>query len=162
MVILCGSTLGHLIVGDIRNLTEQTRHLLLCLVHGVLQLLVGLLHLGHLGLDSISLSLLAFLHQTTNLGSHLLGLAQVLVEFLLSLTTTLVNSQHLVDSLFSTLEMFLLQAANHALGFLSNEFKCKHNLYLFFIRAIYLPRISNSRLTTVPTRISWKFVCSMV
>ena len=29
-------------------------------------------------------------------------------------------------------------------------------------RAIYLPMMSNSRLTTVPTRMSWKLVCSMV
>ena len=126
VIVFSGSTLGHLVVRNIGNLTKQTSHLVLRQVHRLLQLFVGLLHLRHLCLDSLGLVLLAFLHETANLCSHLLGFSQVLVQLLLSLTTTLVDCQHLVDSLLGAFEMFLLQSANDAFCFLCNEFQCKH------------------------------------
>ena len=131
VVVLSGSTLRNFVVGDIRNLAEQTRHLVLSIVHLLLQLLVRLLHLRNLSLDGFSLVFLSFLHQTTNLCCHLLGITQILVQLLLGLTTLLVDSQYFVNSLTGTLEMFLLQSANHAVSLLSNEFQCKHNYLVF-------------------------------
>ena len=45
--------------------------------------------------------------------------------------------------------------------YITNCFFCKSD-YNCCRRAMYLPRMSNSRLTTVPTRISQKLVCSNV
>ena len=107
-IVLSGSTLRYFVVRDIGNLAEQTRHLLLGLIHGFFQLLVGFLHFRHLCLDSVSLGLLSFLHQTTNLRCHLFGFAQVLVQLLLGLATLFVNGQHFINGFFGTLKVFLL------------------------------------------------------
>ena len=123
-VVLGSSALGHFVVGDVRNLAEQGYLVLLCLVHRLFQLFVGFLHLGHRLLDGIGLGPLAFLHKGADLGSHLLGFAEVLVQFLLSLTAFLVNGQHLVDGLTGTLEMLLLEALDYTFSFLTDEFEC--------------------------------------
>ena len=45
--------------------------------------------------------------------------------------------------------------------YITDCFFCKGD-YSCCRRAMYLPRMSNSRLTTVPTRMSQKLVCSKV
>ena len=122
MVVLGGSAFRHFVVRNVRNLAEQARHFVLCLVHLLLQLLVGLLHLGHAGLDGFGLILLALLHQRANLCGHFLCLAQVLVQLLLGLAPLSVDSHHLFNGLAGSFEMFFLQAADYALGLLCNEF----------------------------------------
>ena len=72
-VILGGSAFGHFVVGNVGNLAEQGGHLLLSLTHGLVKLVVGLFHGGHLLLDGFGFVALAFLHKCTYLGSHLLG-----------------------------------------------------------------------------------------
>ena len=129
--------LRHFVIGNVGNLAKQTSHLILSVVHRLLQLLVSLLHVGHTLLDGIGLCLLALLHQLSNLCSQLLGLSQVLVQLLLGLTTLPVNSQHLVDGFLGILEMFLFQTANHAVCLLCNEFQCKHNINLQFDNLLF-------------------------
>ena len=82
---------------------------------------VRLFHLRHLSLDGVGFFALAFLHQTTNLGCHLLGFRQVLVQQLLGFAAFLVNGQDLVDGLFGSLKVFLLKSANNAVGLFCNE-----------------------------------------
>ena len=121
VVILCGGTLRHLVVGNVGYLAKQPCHLLLRVVHGLLQLLVGFLHLGHRRFDALGFFAFAFLHQCTDLCSKFLGFSQVLVQLLLCLAATLVYGQYFVDSLLGAFEMFLLQSADNAFCLFCNK-----------------------------------------
>ncbi len=123
-IILGGLALGHLVVRNVRNLAQQCGHLLLSLGHHLVHLLRFLLQLSHLSLYLLGLFLLTLLHQGTNLTRQLLLFIQTLVELLLGLAALFVYCEHVIDGSLSLGEVLLLQATNHAFGFLINKFEC--------------------------------------
>ena len=121
-VVFSAASFGHNLVRDIGYCTKESHQLGLCLRLCLFQFAVGLLQLGHFGLHLFSLLLLALLHQTANLSSHLLGFRQISVQFGLCLTTGLIHIENLLNSLGGIGEMLLLQTTHHAVFLFSNEF----------------------------------------
>ena len=123
-VVFGSRTLGYFVVGYVRYLAQQTVHLVLSLTHLLVQLLVGLLHAGHLLLDGVGLVALALFHQAAYLSGQFLSLVQVHVQLLLGFTTFLVHGQHLVDGFLGTSEVLFLQAGDDSRGLFCNQFEC--------------------------------------
>ena len=125
-VVGCVLTLGHVIIGDVRDGEEHLGHVVLCLVHHLLEGLVVGLQLGNLFLYLGGFVFLAFFHQTADLLGQLVLLLLVRIELLLAFTTDLVIFQYLLNGLARTVEVLLLQTFDHTFSFLTDEFECKH------------------------------------
>ena len=122
MVVLGGASLGHLVVGDIRNLAKQCGEFLLSLVHEFLQVLVLLLEVGHLQFDLFGFVALALLHEHAYLSGQLLGLLFCLVELALSFAATFVDCHYLFNGFASPIEVLFLKATDDPFCFLTDEF----------------------------------------
>ena len=131
MVVFCRTSFWHIVVWNIRYGTEQVAQFFLGIVHSFLTSLVLLFQFSDLFLYFLCFLFLSFLHQSTDLGCHLLCFLLGLVEHLLRLATALVNGEYIVNGFLCSCKVFLFETTYHAVCVLSNEFQCKHNYYLF-------------------------------
>ena len=113
---------GNKVVGYVGNGTQQAHHFFFCLGLLVFQLLVGLFQGCHLGLDLLGLFLQSLLHQRANLGGHLLGFGQVLVQFCLCLSALLVGLNHFLNGIGGIGEILFFQSFYYAFFFFRNDF----------------------------------------
>ena len=123
-IILSRSPLGHLVVGDVRDLAELLGELALSLVHDGFEVLGLLLEGGHGGFGLVGLLAQPLFHESANLGCFLLALGEQVVELLLGLAAFFVGGLHGGNGLGSALEVLFLKTADDTVGFFIDKFKC--------------------------------------
>ena len=119
-VVLGGLALGDTAVGHVGNAQQDFGNLVLGSVEVVVNLLVGGLEAGHLGLDVLGLVAVALLHEGTNLCGHLIEYSGVVVALFLQCTALLVQFHDAHNGLASV-KLLDGQAANHILRVLVDE-----------------------------------------
>ena len=121
-VVLCGSTLGHDVIRNIRNGKEQFGLRLFRLGH--FYVILGNLRFEGTSLRLGSLSLISFTlrHKRTDGFRDFVHLGSRSILELLGGFALCIQTKHLVDSLGSSGEMFLLQARNHTSFIVINLF----------------------------------------